>query len=35
MNIALGMFYKLVFMFLSGCLFFLDDFGLSFASVII
>ena len=29
----LGVFYKLVFMFLSGCLFCLDDFGLSFASV--
>ena len=27
------MFYKLVFMFLSGCLFCLDYFGLSFASV--
>ena len=26
-------FYKLVFIFLSGCLFCLDDFGLSFASV--
>ena len=28
-----GVFYKLVFMFLSGCLFCLVDFGLSFASV--
>ena len=28
-----GVFYKLVFMFLSGRLFCLDDFGLSFASV--
>ena len=30
-----GVFYKLVLMFISGCLFCLDDFGLSFASVII
>ena len=29
----IGVFYKLVFMFLSGCLFCLADFGLSFASV--
>ena len=32
-KIVKGGFYKLVFMFISGCLFCLDDFGLSFASV--